>query len=194
MSVLLMEAAVADQRSTALTSSLTSVTSGGAFATVGSNQPSHYTVQATGDRAIATVGTHYTVQEHKHNCDGNEEYTGRLGLRKVLGPTKQFYKTKICHFHLSGHCGRGQLCKFAHSHSDLLPPPLLLNTRICPLREHCLSRVIGSSRRCPFAHSLSELRATDACYKSKPCLFWEAGHCRAGPKCRYLHDTNCRRS
>jgi len=47
---------------------------------------------------------------------------------------------------------------------------------------------------CSYAHSLSEVRATDHYFKTAMCSFFRHGSCKLGPACRYAHVTNELRS
>jgi len=68
-----------------------------------------------------------------------------------------FRKTKMCKFNMVGRCTRGDVCKFAHSESELEPLPDFHFTRMCPAfveTGHC-----HRGAACTFAHKVSELRA-----------------------------------
>lgn len=66
-----------------------------------------------------------------------------------------FFRTKLCKFHASGFCSRGQTCKFAHDEALKRPLPNLSCTRMCPN----VDRAEGcKDATCRFAHSIDELR------------------------------------
>eukprot|EP00747_Dinoflagellata_sp_TGD_P128241 gnl/TRDRNA2_/TRDRNA2_174498_c0_seq4.p1 gnl/TRDRNA2_/TRDRNA2_174498_c0~~gnl/TRDRNA2_/TRDRNA2_174498_c0_seq4.p1 ORF type:complete len:358 (-),score=51.76 gnl/TRDRNA2_/TRDRNA2_174498_c0_seq4:231-1304(-) len=65
------------------------------------------------------------------------------------------FKTKMCSFHLKGHCLRGASCTFAHHEDEMKPQPDFYRTSVCKvlLREgRC------DDADCKFAHDWQELR------------------------------------
>jgi hypothetical protein len=63
-------------------------------------------------------------------------------------------KTKLCTYHLQGFCPNGANCGFAHGDHELVLPPNLGGTKLCPLLK-----TGGCTREgCKFAHSEQELR------------------------------------
>mmetsp|Transcript_105679 Transcript_105679/g.297239 ORF Transcript_105679/g.297239 Transcript_105679/m.297239 type:complete len:372 (+) Transcript_105679:126-1241(+) len=65
-------------------------------------------------------------------------------------------KTKLCVFHLRGMCHREGSCDFAHGQAELLAPPDLQHTRLCPSLASNGACHRGSE--CKFAHSEAELK------------------------------------
>ncbi|KAF4724907.1 hypothetical protein FOZ63_014644, partial [Perkinsus olseni] len=63
----------------------------------------------------------------------------------------QFYKTKLCKYHLDGYCNRGDNCTHAHSVSELECQPDLSKARMCRTllqKGHC------DVTNCAYAHDL----------------------------------------
>jgi hypothetical protein len=48
--------------------------------------------------------------------------------------------------------------------------------------EHC-----PEGDKCPYAHAISELRATPMLYKTVLCSWWKKGQCEFGDSCRFAH-------
>lgn len=63
-------------------------------------------------------------------------------------------KTKLCAYYLQGFCPNGADCGFAHGEHEMVLPPNLHGTKLCPMLH-----LGGCTRRdCKFAHSDYELR------------------------------------
>mmetsp|Transcript_26032 Transcript_26032/g.69206 ORF Transcript_26032/g.69206 Transcript_26032/m.69206 type:complete len:499 (-) Transcript_26032:466-1962(-) len=69
--------------------------------------------------------------------------------------TEMCNKTKMCMFFLTGSCGRGGQCKFAHSKDELKAPPDLRCTKLCPVQAQTGN---CSEAGCAFAHDRTQLR------------------------------------
>lgn len=70
------------------------------------------------------------------------------------------HKTRLCVFHVQGHCSRGNTCVYAHGEHELRPMPDLTRTKMCPHVSkdgRCNMGMI-----CPYAHSEEELRPVAA--------------------------------
>jgi len=66
-------------------------------------------------------------------------------------------KTKMCRFHILGHCGKGEDCSFAHHADEMRQTPDLFRTKVCPtlIREgRC------QDPQCGFAHNGDQLRTS----------------------------------
>eukprot|EP00930_Biecheleria_cincta_P037440 TRINITY_DN25700_c0_g1_i1.p1 TRINITY_DN25700_c0_g1~~TRINITY_DN25700_c0_g1_i1.p1 ORF type:complete len:227 (-),score=42.25 TRINITY_DN25700_c0_g1_i1:435-1115(-) len=75
------------------------------------------------------------------------------------GQLSELFKgTTFCKFFARGCCTRGQGCKFAHSHDDIVTKPDLSKTRLC--RDFGESGFCINGDACNFAHGMSELRKT----------------------------------
>jgi hypothetical protein len=48
--------------------------------------------------------------------------------------------------------------------------------------EHC-----PEGDKCPYAHAITELRATPMLYKTVLCSWWKKGQCEFGDSCRFAH-------
>jgi hypothetical protein len=92
----------------------------------------------------------------------------------------------MCKFLTSGFCKQGPDCSFAHSPEELQSRPDLSCTKLCP--KLFGSKGYCNDPKCTYAHAKDELRASERCYKTKGCRFWEAGNCKLGDKCRFAHD------
>mmetsp|Transcript_25894 Transcript_25894/g.59781 ORF Transcript_25894/g.59781 Transcript_25894/m.59781 type:complete len:235 (+) Transcript_25894:73-777(+) len=66
-----------------------------------------------------------------------------------------FHKTRMCAFYQKGCCSRGARCVFAHSRSELLPPPDFSHTRLC---ERLVATGWCDVAGCMYAHDRKELR------------------------------------
>lgn len=78
------------------------------------------------------------------------------------------HKTRLCVFHVQGHCSRGSACVYAHGEHELKPMPDLTRTKICPhlsKEGRC-----NNSSSCPYAHSEEELRPVAASSDNKNLL------------------------
>eukprot|EP00440_Ansanella_granifera_P007643 gb/GFBE01008271.1/.p1 GENE.gb/GFBE01008271.1/~~gb/GFBE01008271.1/.p1 ORF type:complete len:345 (+),score=62.29 gb/GFBE01008271.1/:1-1035(+) len=81
-------------------------------------------------------------------------------MKKRNPTTRQLMKaTRLCKFHLSGVCARGEACNFAHSQSQLVAAPDLKKTRFCVSVFSGLPCPDGPG--CTYAHDESELRNGD---------------------------------
>lgn len=65
-------------------------------------------------------------------------------------------KVKLCKFHVSGACVRGETCTFAHSRAELRPQPDLYRTGIC--FKYLRRGMCDAGDLCNYAHGLEELR------------------------------------
>ncbi|KAF4671107.1 hypothetical protein FOL47_001697 [Perkinsus chesapeaki] len=96
----------------------------------------------------------------------------------------QFYKTKLCKYHVEGYCNRGDNCTHAHSVSELESQPNLSRARMCRIllqKGHC------DDVDCAYAHDLDTVKSANAFFRTKLCDFAKKGHCKLGDKCRYAH-------
>mmetsp|Transcript_6699 Transcript_6699/g.18276 ORF Transcript_6699/g.18276 Transcript_6699/m.18276 type:complete len:274 (-) Transcript_6699:177-998(-) len=85
-------------------------------------------------------------------CRGN----GPEGNQRGREPAEHLYKTKICDWHLEGHCRRGSRCSFAHGLAEL-------RKRDFHKTQLCAFFAQGSCKcgsRCRYAHGVGELRTT----------------------------------
>eukprot|EP00429_Kryptoperidinium_foliaceum_P017902 CAMPEP_0176032578 /NCGR_PEP_ID=MMETSP0120_2-20121206/16081_1 /TAXON_ID=160619 /ORGANISM="Kryptoperidinium foliaceum, Strain CCMP 1326" /LENGTH=305 /DNA_ID=CAMNT_0017365895 /DNA_START=71 /DNA_END=989 /DNA_ORIENTATION=+ len=111
------------------------------------------------------------------------------GARRVPQPTggkalaPQLHKTKLCSYHIAGHCRLGSACDFAHDVMELRTVPDLRKTRLC--RSYAAGRC--TDEHCGFAHGQAELRATGSFYKRALCKFHQRGNCRNKDQCRFAH-------
>eukprot|EP00930_Biecheleria_cincta_P088731 TRINITY_DN7798_c0_g1_i1.p1 TRINITY_DN7798_c0_g1~~TRINITY_DN7798_c0_g1_i1.p1 ORF type:complete len:243 (-),score=19.19 TRINITY_DN7798_c0_g1_i1:5-733(-) len=94
----------------------------------------------------------------------------------------QFFKTRMCKYHLQGKCVHEDKCKFAHSPSELHRGPDLCSTSLCPQGRAC------TDAGCLFAHDPTELRATELFAKVRPCRAFAQGLCKLGSGCRFSHS------
>ncbi|KAF4711836.1 hypothetical protein FOZ62_027345 [Perkinsus olseni] len=97
----------------------------------------------------------------------------------------QFYKTKLCKYHLDGYCNRGDNCTHAHSVSELECQPDLSKARMCRTllqKGHC------DVTNCAYAHDLETVKSSNAFFRTKMCDFAKRGFCKLGTKCRYAHS------
>ncbi|EER17320.1 conserved hypothetical protein [Perkinsus marinus ATCC 50983] len=97
----------------------------------------------------------------------------------------QFYKTKLCKYHLDGFCNRGDNCTHAHSVEELNSQPDLAKCRMCRVflqTGHC------ADSQCPYAHDLETVRSSNAFFRTKMCDFAKQGFCKLGNRCRYAHS------
>jgi len=92
-------------------------------------------------------------------------------------------KTKLCSYHLRSACKHGSACRFAHSEDEMVRLPDLSKTRMCPdfLAGKC------TKPNCPYAHNVDEIRSTNFCYKTTPCMWYAMGRCRNGAQCSFAH-------
>lgn len=115
-------------------------------------------------------------------------YLSNIQKRKSFSNTyikrAQFYKTKICLWHLNGRCFMGEDCNYAHSFSELKENPDLRKTTLC---TELKQKLTCTNPSCPYAHSQKELRANNFLFKTSVCKFWKYGRCPAGSTCRYAH-------
>lgn len=115
-------------------------------------------------------------------------YLSNIQKRKSFSNTyikrAQFYKTKICLWHLNGRCFMGEDCNYAHSFSELKENPDLRKTTLC---TELKQKLTCTNPACPYAHSQKELRANNFLFKTSVCKFWKYGRCPAGSTCRYAH-------
>eukprot|EP01068_Selenidium_serpulae_P017262 Selendium_serpulae@DN6367_c0_g1_i1.p1 len=104
---------------------------------------------------------------------------------KAVNPTvkDQFYRIKLCPYHMQGLCKKGKRCSFAHSHDELRVGITLRKTKLCEgwKRGHC------NNPNCTFAHGEAELQSTPDYYKTALCRFWLKGNCPQGNLCRHAH-------
>jgi len=76
---------------------------------------------------------------------------------KVRGMRNWFHKTRMCRFHVEGHCGKGHACSFAHGQTELRPLPDLTCMKLCPRLLHT---GVCDMEGCTFAHSREELHSS----------------------------------
>ncbi|KAF8820370.1 hypothetical protein IE077_003252 [Cardiosporidium cionae] len=97
----------------------------------------------------------------------------------------QYFKTKMCPFHMRRECLRGDTCSFAHSRIELRTSNDLKNTRLCQnwQKNQC------TRPNCPYAHGFEELRHTGDYYKTSMCIFWLNGDCPLKELCRHAHGS-----
>lgn len=77
------------------------------------------------------------------------------------------------------------LGSFSHSYEQLRDRPNLTKTKLCPdCEEGGECRDVGT---CPYAHDLSELRATPMLFRTVICSWWKKGQCEFGDSCRFAH-------
>lgn len=74
---------------------------------------------------------------------------------------------------------------FSHSPERLRERPNLTKTKLCP--SHDGGNPCREGDSCPFAHNLSELRATPMLYRTVLCSWWRKGQCEFGDNCRFAH-------
>lgn len=97
----------------------------------------------------------------------------------------QFFKTKLCPYHVEGRCINGQKCRFAHNPVEIRPLPDLHRTKLC---ESYVRKEPCTDETCPFAHDPSELRTSShSFYKVTLCNFYKKGRCWNGAHCRFAH-------
>eukprot|EP00929_Paragymnodinium_shiwhaense_P002862 TRINITY_DN103175_c0_g1_i1.p1 TRINITY_DN103175_c0_g1~~TRINITY_DN103175_c0_g1_i1.p1 ORF type:complete len:501 (+),score=136.62 TRINITY_DN103175_c0_g1_i1:77-1579(+) len=96
----------------------------------------------------------------------------------------QLTKTKMCAFFERGRCASKD-CRYAHSLSEIRPPPNLHKTKICRafMQGNC------SAENCAFAHGDCDLRVTQGIYKTQMCNFYERGYCKKGARCNHAHGS-----
>ena len=112
----------------------------------------------------------------------------------------QFYQTKLCKHFQNGSCLYGDECtltrlriavyvlgSFSHSADGIRERPNLTKTKLCPSVENGGICEAGSAARCPYAHNLSELRATPMLFRTVMCSWWKKGQCEFGDNCRFAH-------
>jgi hypothetical protein len=96
----------------------------------------------------------------------------------------QFTRTKMCKFHMSKKCTKGDQCPFAHVRSQLRNLPDLRYTKIC---KTLIETGQCKDKACLYAHNKEQLRSTGAFHKTKLCRFMQTGYCSLGPKCNFAH-------
>lgn len=95
----------------------------------------------------------------------------------------QYFKIKLCPFHIKGVCKKGDECSFAHDESDIRVGISLKKTRMC----HAWQNGNCNQRDCRFAHGEGELRSTPDYYKTSMCRYWLKGDCPQKESCRHAH-------
>ena len=80
----------------------------------------------------------------------------------------RFRKTKMCKYHASGSCYKGEECSHAHARSELVNKPNLHKTSLC--RRWLTSAHCYLNDECPYAHGNQELRVDDDCFSQTPVI------------------------
>ena len=81
---------------------------------------------------------------------------------------------------------------FSHSPEEVRERPNLTKTKMCPSIESNTSCPAPSFDLCPYAHSLTELRATPMLFRTVICSWWKKGQCEFGDSCRFAHGEDQR--
>ncbi|CBZ54231.1 putative zinc finger (CCCH type) protein [Neospora caninum Liverpool] len=79
----------------------------------------------------------------------------------------------------------GEQCRYAHSATELRPPPQLDKTMICASVK--AGKVCSRGAACTFAHWRGELRQTINHYKTNMCRNWQLGRCSKPNTCNHAH-------
>lgn len=113
--------------------------------------------------------------------------TDKVPLGQAEEWQTQFFKTKMCPYHLEGRCINGTVCRFAHCPNEMRPLPDLQRTKLC---DSFVRKQVCRDLACPFAHDPSELRTSSGSfYKVTLCNFYKKGRCWNGPHCRFAHGS-----
>jgi hypothetical protein len=125
---------------------------------------------------LPPYSTHAGQQQRLEVLNENEKSLSALEM--------QLQKTKLCKYHQKGVCKLGSNCCFAHSSAELVKPPNLQKTRMCPA---LLNTGRCNNPVCTFAHHDADLKQVNVCHKTMICKWYLAGKCRNGKECSFAH-------